>query len=170
MDVIASRGIEHETFNRMRRHHRIRDIELDLLYPPPNFLKLRYSQRWRNINNNSMVVKISLYSVSFLFPGDIMAEAERELISLDDGKLDSTVLIAPHHGSRTSSTPEFVNAVRPEVTVISAGRSGRFRLPHAAVLQRYQDRGCRIFQTALNGAVQINTDGRRLDIKPFISE
>ncbi len=168
MDVIVQRQIPYETIDRLKRHHRIGDTELDLLYPPSNFLKLSHTQKWRNTNNNSLVVKISLNSVSFLFPGDIMAEAERELISLADGTLDSMVLIAPHHGSRTSSSPQFVDAVNPKVTVISAGRSGRFRLPHAMILQRYQARGCRIFQTALNGAVQFSTDGRRLDIKPFI--
>ncbi len=167
-DVIAHRQIPLETIDRMKRHQRIDDTELELLYPPTNFLKLRHTQKWRNINNNSLVVKISLNSVSFLFPGDIMSKAERELLSLADGNLDSTVLIAPHHGSRTSSSPQFIDAVSPEVTVVSAGRSSRFRLPHPTVLKRYRARGCLIFQTALNGAVQFNTDGRSLDIKPFI--
>ena len=168
VDVIAHRQIPLETIDRMKRHQRIDGTELELLYPPTNFLKLSHTQKWRNTNNNSLVVKISLNSVSFLFPGDIMSQAERELVSLADGKLDSTVLIVPHHGSRTSSSPQFIDAVSPEVTVVSAGRSSRFRLPHATVLKRYRARGCQIFQTALNGAVQFNTDGRSLDIKPFI--
>ena len=170
MDVIASRKISLEKFESMSRRHCIDDIELKLLYPPPDYLNLIQSQKWRNTNNNSLVVKVSLKSVSFLFPGDIMAQAENELVHLAGDRLASTVLIAPHHGSRTSSSLEFINAVNPRVTVISSGARGRFKLPHPSVLKRYRDHGCRIWQTSVNGAVQFSTDGRTLEVKPFLGD
>lgn len=167
MEVIRRQHIELPLFEKMPRRHRIDETEVSLLYPPPTFLDLSNSQKWRNTNNNSLVVKASLKSISFLFPGDIMAEAEQELVQLAGGTLSSTVLIAPHHGSRSSSSLNFIKAVNPEVTVISSGQSGRFKLPHTSVLERYREYGCQIWRTSLNGAVQLSTDGRRLDVKAF---
>jgi competence protein ComEC len=167
MEVISRQKIPLATFESLPRRYRINDVELNLLYPPPNFLKLIPTQKWRNTNNNSLVVKISFKSVSFLFPGDIMADAEDELVRLAGDRLASTVLIAPHHGSRTSNSSKFIEAVNPEITVFSSGRSARFKLPHAAVLKRYQNRGCQIWRTAVNGAIQFSTDGGQLKVKAF---
>jgi competence protein ComEC len=138
------------------------------LYPPRGFLKAKETVKWRNTNNNSLVVKVSMGSTSFLFPGDIMAAAEKELVALAGRKLNSTVLLAPHHGSRSSSSKVFLGEVNPEVIVISSGRQSRFKLPHPAILKTYQHRGYSIFRTDLNGAVSLSTDGQQLEIKPFI--
>jgi competence protein ComEC len=162
MEVIACENIPLPAFEDMPRRHRIDDVELNFLYPPPNFLKLRKTQKWRNANNNSLVVKVSLKSISFLFPGDIMAEAEEELVHLAGNRLFSTVLIAPHHGSKTSSSKIFLNAVNPEVIVVSSGRSNQFKLPHPAILKRYETRGCQIWRTNADGAIRLSTDGRDL--------
>lgn len=167
LNVVAARGISRPVFKDMSRQFRIEDVELNLLYPPPNFLKKKNSEKWRNPNNNSLVVKVSLGATSFLFPGDIMAEAEAEIVHLAGHKLTSTVLIAPHHGSKTSSSNIFLDEVDPEVIIISSGRNNRFNLPNPAVLKRYQKRGCEIWCTEINGAIRMTTDGRRLEIKPF---
>jgi competence protein ComEC len=167
LDVVAARKISRPVFEDMSRQFKIADVELNLLYPPPNFLKKKNTEKWRNPNNNSLVVKVSLGATAFLFPGDIMTEAEAEIVHLAGHKLSSTVLIAPHHGSKTSSSDIFLDEVNPEVVIISAGRNSRFNLPHLSVLKRYQKRGCAIWCTEINGAIRMTTDGRRLEVEPF---
>jgi competence protein ComEC len=167
MDVVANRKIVLPSFADMPRSLWVNGVKLDFLYPPQGYLKRKEKESWRNTNNNSLVVKVSMGSRSFLFPGDIMAAAEEELVGMAGRKLDSTVLIAPHHGSRSSSSTAFLGEVNPEVVVISCGRRSRFKLPHPTILQKYQHNGYAIFRTDLNGAVTLSTDGQQLEIKPF---
>jgi len=167
MDVIANRKIVLPSFADMPRSLWVNGVKLDFLYPPQGYLKRKEKEGWRNTNNNSLVVKVSMGSRSFLFPGDIMAAAEEELVGMAGRKLDSTVLIAPHHGSRSSSSTAFLGQVNPEVIVISCGRRSRFKLPHPTILKKYQHHGYAIFRTDLNGAVSLSTDGQQLEIKPF---
>jgi len=167
MDIVARRKISQPVFKNMPRTHRIADVELTCLYPPADFLDKRNYEKWRNPNNNSLVWRVSRGLTSFLFAGDIMAEAEKELVSLAGSQLTSTVLIVPHHGSRTSSSKIFVRAVNPEVVIISSGPNNRFDLPHSDVVKQYQNLGCSIWRTDINGAVRMSTDGRRLEVQPF---
>lgn len=168
MNVIRCKNILLPRYDELPRVHRINGIELHILYPPKDFLKRKKKDAWRNLNNNSLTVKVKFGSISFLFPGDIMAAAERELIGSDKNQLTSTVLIAPHHGSRSSNSEIFLNSVNPEIVIISSGRKFRPGIPHSTVLQRYQQRGCRLLRTDRNGAVCFVTDGNQLSAKPFI--
>jgi competence protein ComEC len=77
------------------------------------------------------------------------------------------ILKVPHHGSLTSSSPEFLRALAPRVAVVSVGRSNTFGHPAPAVLQRYQDIGAEIFRTDRDGAVSIDSDGTSLEIHTF---
>jgi competence protein ComEC len=167
MEVIAQNNIRLAAFKDLPRRHRIDGVELDILYPPPEFLKLKDSQKWRNTNNNSLVVKATLESISFLFPGDIMADAEKELVHLAGSNLPSTVLIAPHHGSKSSNSKIFIDAVNPKAVILSSSRNGRFKFPHRITLKRYKNQGCSIWRTDLNGAIHLSTDGRHLHVKAF---
>jgi competence protein ComEC len=167
MEVIAQNNIRLAAFKNLPRRQRIGGVELNLLYPPPEFLKLKDSQKWRNTNNNSLVVKATFESISFLFPGDIMADAEKELVYLAGSNLPSTVLIAPHHGSKTSSSKIFIDAVNPKAVILSSSRNGRFKFPHRTTLKRYKNQGCSIWRTDLNGAIHLSTDGRHLYVKPY---
>ncbi len=169
MGVISDKKIVLPSFSDMSQNHSINGVNLDLLYPPPGFIKRKEKEKWRNANNNSLVVKVSMGSTSFLFPGDIMAAAEKELVGLAGKKLNSTVLIAPHHGSRSSSSTVFLREVNPEVIVISSGRQSRFKLPHPEILNKYQQHGSSVFRTDINGAVSLSTDGQQLEIKPFVA-
>ena len=169
MEVIANQKIKLPTFSKMARTLRLNGVQLDFLYPPQDFLERMEKEKWRNFNNNSLVVKVSLGSTSFLFPGDIMAAAEKELVSIAGSRLNSTVLIAPHHGSRSSSSSSFLSEVNPAVVIVSSGRQGRFKLPNPTVIKKYQKHGCSIFRTDINGAVSLSTDGQQLKIKPYIA-
>ena len=168
-DMIVQKQIRLPDFQQMPRRQLINGVEFCFLYPPADFLARKVSQKWRKTNNNSLVVKVSFGEISFLFAGDIMAEAEQELVKLAGDDLGCDVLLVPHHGSRTSSSRSFLAGVQPDVAVFSAGWKNRFRFPHPTVLAAYEKMGCRIFRTDKNGAISIETDGNHLTVKPFIS-
>lgn len=144
----------------------INGVHLNVMYPPEGFRDRK--EKWRDPNNNSLVVKVRFGLTSFLFTGDIMAMAEKELVATKGDALNSMVLIAPHHGSKTSSSAVFLDTVKPKFAIISSGWKNRFRFPHPDVLKRFQKRDVRIFRTDRNGAVTISTDGQSLKIKTTI--
>jgi competence protein ComEC len=168
MQVCDRRGIHLPAYADMDHEYRLGGVHLELLYPPRDFLDRQEPGHWRNSNNNSLVVKVAFADTSFLFPGDIMAAAEEELMSLADDRLASTVLIVPHHGSRSSSSQQFIQEVNPQAVVVSCGRNSRFKFPHHEVLDRYRDLGADIFRTDINGAVQLTSDGQHVMVKPFV--
>ena len=101
-------------------------------------------------------------SKSFLFTGDIKAKGEYDLVKTSGNRLKSTVLIVPHHGSKSSSTDMFIDKVDPEIAIIPVGWKNRYKFPHPEVLERYKSRRCRILRTDENGAVMMSTDGKSL--------
>ncbi|MFZ5517706.1 MAG: DNA internalization-related competence protein ComEC/Rec2 [Candidatus Zhuqueibacterota bacterium] len=115
----------------------------------------------RDINNNSVVLKICYGDVSFLFAGDIEREAEQLLVDYGEA-LHATVLKIAHHGSNTSSTREFLNLVKPEFAVISLGKNNKFNFPSDEVLERLNSMYINILRTDENGAIIFRTDGSRL--------
>ena len=168
VEIIRKNRIETIAFKDMPRTYEINGARLEILYPPKDYIDKRKNEKWRNLNNNSLVIKVSFGSKSILFPGDIMACAERDIVATHGDELKSTVLIAPHHGSKTSSTAMFLEKINPEIVIISAGWKNRFGFPHLSVLKRYNENNCRIFRTDKNGALMISSDGRALKIKPFM--
>ncbi len=164
LEIVARRGIRKPPLVRIPRRQDINGAQLEILAPPADFMKRRRSDHWRTVNNNALVVRIRLGRVSFLFPADIERPMERELVARWGTALKSTVLAAPHHGSRTSSSPTFLEAVDPKVVVVSCGYANRFRFPNPRVVARYRRLGARVFTTARCGAVTMVTDGRRLTV------
>ncbi|MEX2227133.1 MAG: DNA internalization-related competence protein ComEC/Rec2 [Dehalococcoidia bacterium] len=114
-------------------------------------------------NDRALVLRIAWGEVSFLLASDIEAATERGLVA-SGAPLGSTVLKVAHHGSATSTTREFLDAVRPAVAVISAGADNSFGHPHADVLARLDDYA-ETYTTATDGTVRLRTDGRRLWIE-----
>jgi len=169
METIKKNNIRMPAYHNIAGVHDINGVHIDILYPREDFIEKRKTETWRNLDNNSLILKASFKDVSFLFPGDIKARGEYELVSTVGDKLRSSVLLAPHHGSKTSSTERFLETVKPEVVVISSRYKSRFGFPHPSVLKRYQDMGCRILETARNGAVSLRTDGQALTILPTIT-
>jgi competence protein ComEC len=156
-------------FKQISGTRNINGVCIHILYPQEDFIERRIKESWRDLNNNSLVLKASFGAKSFLFPGDIQMRAEYELAAIAGDSLKSTVLLAPHHGSKTSSTQRFIEKVDPEVIIISCSWNSRFGFPHPSVVKRYKEKGCRILGTALNGAISMSTDGQTLTIKPTIS-
>ena len=108
-------------------------------------------------NNRSCVLSVAAAGSSMLLTGDIERAAESRLLQ---GPLRADVLLVPHHGSRTSSTAEFIQAVSPRWAVVPAGYRNRFGHPSADVLERYRAAGTRLLRTDLDGAVQVQLGER----------
>jgi len=133
-------------------------VKMRFLWPEKPFIR-------DDPNNNSLVLKITYGKVSFLFTGDIEEPAETELATKFRGALRAQILKCPHHGSKTSSTDNFLDAVRPEIVVISCGRNNRYGHPHQSVLARYDDFMVKILRTDEDGTILITTSGSGYQIK-----
>lgn len=107
-------------------------------------------------NNASCVLRIETTNGQrLLLPGDIEQAAESQLVARQGGGLRSAVLVAPHHGSATSSSPAFVAAVDPEFVIVPAAWRNRYGFPKQAVSDRYRSAGARILETGRSGAVSV---------------
>ncbi len=128
--------------------------KLYVLHPYDEFFAGSPRGEFADQNNDSLVLKIETGSVSVLFTGDIDAEAEENLIYL--GKwLKSDIIKVPHHGGRSSSSEKFIEAVSPEIAVISVGKNNPFNHPNGDTLERYKNADVKIFRTDIDGAVTI---------------
>ncbi len=104
-------------------------------------------------NNRSCVLKITAGKQAILLPGDIEKPAEQNMVMFHASQLPATILVAPHHGSKTSSSIEFVKAVDPKIVIFSTGFYNKFHFPNPLVEQRYQAIGATELNTANGGAV-----------------
>jgi len=139
--------------------------DLSVLHPS----RVALGNRSEDINNNSVAVRLSYGDISILFPADLEAEGERTLVRwarANGVPLQSTVLVLSHHGRKASSTPEFLDAVSPQLAIVS-GASKRYMPAHAEVARRLKMRGIPLISTDIMGTVDIFTDGRRLWISTF---
>ncbi len=116
---------------------------------------------FRRLNDASVVIKIVFGQHAFLFPGDAEFESESHLLQTAP-VLDSDVLKVGHHGSITSSLPQFLNAVSPQWAVASVGRWNRFGHPDPEVIARYDSLEIPFLRTDQNGAVIFESDGKTL--------
>ena len=114
------------------------------------------SETYSKRNNASCVLKVSTGGESVLLSADIEIKAEKRLVDKHYEKLKSTYLVAPHHGSKTSSSVRFLDAVDPEYILIPVGYKNRYRMPHSDVLQRYTDRKIPAIETHRSGAISVN--------------
>lgn len=127
------------------------ECEIEILAP--------VSEEYSNLNNYSVVVKITYGVNSFLFTGDAEVLVEEELIGNSSSKLDCDVLKVSHHGSNSSSSDEFIKAVSPEYAVISVGAGNSYGHPHEEILQKLVGIGAEVFRTDSDGTVTITCDG-----------
>ncbi len=142
------------------------DYIIYVLHPYPEFYSGTSGGKSSGQNNRSIVIKLAYKNRSFLFPGDIEKEAEDDLIHL--GKwLKADIIKVPHHGSKTSSTEEFLSMVQPKVAVVSSGKDNVFNHPNPDVVERYERSGARIYRTDADGAVIIVSDGENFKVETF---
>jgi len=119
----------------------------------------------KNPNDNSFVIRFEYGRRSFLFMGDAEREEENELLRLSSDLLRADVIKIGHHGSRTSSSPPFLDRVQPQVAIISSGVRNRFGHPHPLTLVELEKRAIRTLRTDREGAITIETDGEALSVK-----
>lgn len=131
----------------------IADARLIFLHPDRDYIA-------SDENNRSLVLKVEHLAGSYLFTSDIEAEAENYLVRHYGKLLKSDYLKVPHHGSRSSSTQAFIDAVKPQYALITAARRNRYGFPHTEVLQRYHNSGASIHTTA-NGSLVIPLESPR---------
>lgn len=160
-DVLRRRAIRSEVIYRGGLLQ-FGDVTIEVLYP-----QMLEEQRAALENDNSIVLLIVYGHRKFLLAGDIERGAESDLVS---GDLSADLIKVPHHGSRTSSTQAFVDAVGAKYAVISVGRTSPFGHPHAEVVERWNAGGAEVLTTGERGTISVSTDGSDMVVKQFVSE
>lgn len=113
---------------------------------------------FRSDNDNSCVLRVVARGGSVLLAGDIEAVAERSMIGRSAEALASSVVVVPHHGSKSSSGADFVGAVAPRHAIHSAGWLNQFRHPHPTTLERWAKAGAQNWRTDVQGAIRVDVD------------
>jgi len=134
---------------------------LEVLSPPQDFAPPKSG------NNDSLALRITYGAHSFLLTGDLESPIERLLVA-GGRPLHADVLKVGHHGSKTSTSPDFLNAVSPSVAIISAGFENPFGHPHASVLARLSERHSAILRTDRDGLITVRSDGRKLSLDSML--
>jgi competence protein ComEC len=157
--LIADKGIEHEVAHTGQEIDLGGGIKLEVLNPPAD----SWTGTGDDVDNNGLVLKLMWNEVSFLLAADIREEAEFELIA-QRADLRSTVLKVSHHGTKTSTSQQFLAAVDPEVAVISVGRGNSFGHPSPEVVERLIDAlgEDSVYRTDEDGTIGFITDGETL--------
>lgn len=135
-----------------------KDIDIFIINPIYSDLTINEN----NFNNNSIVLKLRYENINFLFTGDIEEEIEKKILS-NNASLNSNILKVAHHGSISSTSTKFLDAVAPEVAVISVG-SNNFGHPHPDVIKKLENRCQQVFSTDRNGTVLVKTNGKNIYI------
>jgi competence protein ComEC len=165
LEAAEEQGLRPEVLRRGRSFPLGRAL-VEVLWPPSAMPPFESEDSDSAINNASLVLRISMGRFSLLLPGDIEAPAERALTRL--GGLESTVLVAPHHGSLSSNTEGFLRAVNPAFIVVSGSGGARGGL-NQVVRSRYERQGARIFHTSRDGMITFETDGEDLRVYTYRS-
>jgi competence protein ComEC len=133
--------------------------EVEVLAPLPGYVPSATPR-----NNDSLVLRVRYGRHSFLLPGDVERQVESRLLAENELERDDVLKVA-HHGSRTSTTEDFLNAVAPMFAVISAGYGNSYGHPHPDIVARLERHGVVALRTDQHGLITIRSDGRRLDVK-----
>ncbi len=164
-EIIDAKGIPHE-LGYAGSIDLTSTARLELLHP---FDAASTNLHDSDVNNDSLVLKLTYGNVRILFTGDIGRKVELRLV--ESGKdLGAELIKVPHHGSKTSSSVEFLDAVRPQYAIFSLGQRNRYRFPSEVVVKHYRERGCRVLRTDRLGAIRLRTDGQRCWITHHVEE
>jgi competence protein ComEC len=145
----------------------IGDVIIDVIHPRTEF-NPGTAKSYAAENSRSLVLRMTVNGRTVLFPGDIHMEGERAVFeSLPELPVD--VVKVPHHGSKTSSSEDFITATRPRIAVISVGAGNAYRQPSEDVVGRYERHGVRVYRTDRDGAVMVGITDTGLTVTPWTS-
>jgi competence protein ComEC len=136
----------------------LKDIKMECLYPNQDM-----SIEQENWNLSSLVLYMKYKHNTFLFTGDIEKQAEIDMIN-NGGNLNADVLKLAHHGSKTSSSEEFVNRTVPSYGIISSGENNAYGHPDKEVVERYKKKNTKLYNTAYEGAIIVRCNGKNITI------
>ena len=137
-------------------------VTADVLWPPPDA-----SASAPSGNDDSLVLRLRFGDRVFLLSGDIEGHAEAELLRAH-ADLRCDVIKVAHHGSNTSSTVALVSATRPQLAVISVGRTSPFAHPDLSVVARWRETGAEVLTTGRRGTITVSTDGHDLKVETYV--
>jgi competence protein ComEC len=162
--LAANLGVPMEYERRLQRF--VWDgVQVDVLWPETAPEEIAPQAK----NNDSLVIRLKYGDRSILLPGDAEKQVEYTMLHENEPAfLHADVLKVAHHGSKNSTMPEFLDAVGPRVSIISAGEENPYGHPSPELLERLQESGTQIFRTDRNGAVQVLTDGHSLQVSCFV--
>jgi competence protein ComEC len=156
-DNLGASVIQRRVFRGYRQQEG--EVGVEVLHPAPEAPFTRETS-----NERSLVLRLSLGETAFLLPADVGSVAEAQILA-ENLTVRAQVLKSPHHGSRSSSSPEFLDRVRPEIVVVTSGRGNVYGFPNREVLERYQSFGAQVLRIDEEGAVVIAADGRDFVIR-----
>lgn len=177
-NIIISEQAEHsenyERFKKLMIHKKIRLIEVKkgdkikigrysefkILFPTSRLLSEN------SLNNNSIVAQFNYNNFKMLFTGDIEKLAEQQILKTEKAEIRADILKVAHHGSKTSSIPEFIKAVKPKIALIGVGKNNTFGHPNQQTIKNLENIKCRIYRTDLQGEIIIKIDQKgRMNVK-----
>jgi competence protein ComEC len=161
LDTARENGVPLRRPSELCGRHERGGTTIEVLGPCPDF------EPGDNPNDNSFVLRISFGSRAILLTGDAELAQEQRLLQRAPDALGADLLKVGHHGSRTSSSIEFLHRVGPAVATISCGQGNRFGHPHASALSALTRSGAEVYRTDVTGAVRWQTDGRDVRLGTF---
>ena len=156
--LLSEQGIQ-SVFPIVGQEFQFGEVRLEVLYP---FEDLSGNPP-KDLNETSIVTRLEYQDTSFLFTGDAPVEVEEQLLhAYQDSTLDSDVLKVGHHGSKYSSSLEFLRAVDADAAIIQVGEGNSFDHPHRLILKRFQGLGIPVLRNDLSGTIEVKTDGKKV--------
>jgi len=137
------------------------EVSFEVLWPSEAFIKTQ--PVYYKSNNTSCVLLIKAGQQSALLAGDIDRSVERRIVKRLSDERSINVVLAPHHGSKTSSSQSWVDSLTPQYVVFTAGFRNAYGHPHSSVVERYKQAGVQILNTSMDGAIRLEIDQYRQD-------
>ena len=167
MEIINSNKIKIVSPRDLSKGYVISGVEVNILHPIHERQHTGTTNENNNLNNNSLVIKLTYEGKSLLFPGDLEISGEKQIVAKAGSVLKSNILLVPHHGSRTSCSKIFLKTVKPEIGIISSGKNNYFRFPHEDTVRRLEEAGCRIIRIDQLGEVRLTLKKNQITIKTY---